>query len=171
LVLEQARLSLADSATFRAICGETDRAGTLLHCHLRNLPAPAGGADAYSREELESLRPYGLIYLPQRGALSLRSDAMGSHREYAASGKLMLRISRLDATGMNRDEADADWDDAVMAVIDELAALSGDGAEQYLCFDSLLIADGPGRHHPDYDPAQGEEQGVDLEISWGGTGQ
>jgi len=168
LVLGQARLSLADSATFRALCGVADRAGALGHCYLRNLPEPADGADTYSREELEWLRPYALFFLPDREALTLTPAAVGAHREYNARGKLTVRISRAVPEDKTRDEADTDWDDIVWGIIEEVTERSGDGSDSYLCFESLSIVGGPGRHHASYDPAQGEEQGVDLEIVWGG---
>lgn len=170
LVVDQLRFSLADSTTFRALTNAAGRDAALERIYLHNLPEPEGSADHYAAMELDSLRPYALIFLPPNHQYSQIPDAMGSHREYRSGGRLALRISRAVPGGMSRDQADQDWVDQVSKIIDDLCDRSGDGSDSYLWFDSLRITDGPGRHLPDYDPAQGEEQGVDLEVAWGESG-
>jgi len=171
LVKDQLRASLADSPACQAVLGVRSSTAAKARIYLRNLPKPSG--DAYTVAELEVLRPSALIFTGYTGGESETrlADAVGTSTEYRSIGKLCLRIARPVPEGLSDDDADAQWDDAVDAILDDLWALSGSaGSEEYLAIAAMKILEGPGRHHPDYDSAQGVEQGVDIEITWGGLG-
>lgn len=170
-VMDQAAASLAGSATFRTLVGASSHASALAKIYFRDLPQPGGEDGVFTLEEMESYRPYGLIWVPF-GSYSVRYIATGC---YAPRGKVMLRIVRPvpSAESMSRDDADEAWEDIVAAIMDEMAALCGDSstAYQYLDFEEIRIHAGPGRTRDDRWPAQGDEQGVDLEILWGDEGR
>lgn len=175
LVKEQLRASLADSPACRALLGVHSSTAAKARIHLREIPKPA--ADAYTLAELEILRPYALIFHGYTdGESETRvADGVGTGTQWQALGKLTLRLSRAvpkDLTEAVNREWDEEWENAVDAVMDDLLELSGDvaGGEEYLAIAAMKILQGPGRHHPDNDSAQGVEQGVDIEITWGGLG-
>lgn len=172
LVKQQLRASLADSPACRALLGVHSSTAAKARIHLREIPKPA--ADAYTLAELEILRPYALIFHGYTdGESETRvADGVGTGTQWRVVGKLTFRLSRAVPDGMTDDEADTEWDDAVDAVMDDLWELSGDvaGGEEYLAVAAMKILQGPGRHHPDNDSAQGVEQGVDIEITWGELG-
>jgi len=172
LVKEQLRASLADSPACRAVLGVQSSTAAKARIHLRNLPKPAG--DAYTVAELEALRPYALVFhgYTDGNSQTRLADGVGSSTQWRAFGKLTLRLARGVPEGLTDDEADKEWDDAVDAVMDDLFDLSGnsESGEEYLAITAMQILEGPGRHHPDNDSAQGVEHGVDIEITWGGLG-
>ena len=62
------------------------------------------------------------------------------------------------------DEACVVFENAYSAIADDLVARSGTAG--YLAIDSLVIADGPKRSHPNDVQGIGEEQMIDLIINW-----
>lgn len=66
-------LTLADCTEFRNLVGATDHASAFARIWHESLPAPAGGAERYSLDELEEYRPYAMVFTADlEGATGMR---------------------------------------------------------------------------------------------------
>jgi hypothetical protein len=151
---------LIASANFAAICPDPTHPATQIY--YEDLPAPADG-ETYQAAELAALRPYAMIFLP-RGGWFATKQAQDTSEEFFDRGILCLRLSRVLPANLSLSAATTDWNDTWYAIVSDLMGVAGQPG--YLAFREVSILDGPGRHFPKYDPAQGPEQGIDLAFSW-----
>lgn len=66
-------LTLADCTEFRNLVGASDHASAFARIWHESLPAPAGGAERYSLDELDDYRPYAMVFTADlEGATGMR---------------------------------------------------------------------------------------------------
>jgi len=167
LAQEGLRIALADCATFRQLCQASDRAGALPHLHHEGLPAPAESSE-HTKTELETYRPYGVIYTDERNGFKRRRVSTGA---FASSGRLKLRLYRTCPEAYEDEptsDANLDWKNIVGAIIAELCSLAIAGGPEHLALDDIAVDFGPYWSGPELAPTQGVWQAVELGISWGG---
>lgn len=164
LAQQNLRVTLADCATWRTWVGAVDQAQALARIHLIGLP-PADD-DVYTRVELESDRPYALVWMNPEGGFSTAIDSVGASRNYADSGVLMLTLADDVPREVSKNLADADlrFNNNVGQIIGEMKALSG--TSPYLAFDMLAVERGPYRALLDAVSGQGDWIGMDLRLNW-----
>jgi hypothetical protein len=162
--------SLAACASVRTWMVVADAAAAAEKIHLEGLPLPASAEQGYSREELEALRPYIVIFTAEKMGFTYEQNAVSEHLEYTRRGRLVVRLVQNAPEGYDDEPTSAAnlmWRNTIGTICDELCTLSGQAG--YLAFRRLAVTDGPYWSHPTAVPAQGMWQGVDLEIEWEGV--
>ncbi|MFZ5785121.1 MAG: hypothetical protein ACOY3Y_01655 [Acidobacteriota bacterium] len=168
LAQEHLRVMLADAPVFRAWCAAADQAEALAHVYHEGLPAPPDGVE-YSRDELESLRPYAVVFTAERAGFELLLSGIGETWDYNASGRLILRLRENCPEGFGDEptsEAGLRWKNTLGGIMQDLAELSG--GEGYLHVQRVRLEDGPYWPHPNLIPSEGLWLGADLSIEWRG---
>ena len=160
------RVSLAACAAWQSECGAADAAEALEHVYIDGLPNPAKGA-AHTRGELEGLRPYALVFMPERDPYTARTDAVSDHFEFQGSGQLTLRIVRSspDQVGDSPShDANQTFKNLIATVIDQLCDLAG--VAGYLAFHTISVVSGP--YWPDKADIEtwGLFQEIDILVQW-----
>jgi len=167
LAQEGLRVMLSDCATFRLLCEADNREEALARLHHEGLPAPAGGSE-HTITELETYRPYGVIYTDERNGFKRTRVSTGA---FASSGRLKLRLYRSCPDAYEDEptsDANLDWKNIIGAIIAELCALAIAGGPEHLAFDDIAVDFGPYWSGPELAPTQGVWQAVELGIGWGG---
>jgi hypothetical protein len=168
LAQENLRVTLADSATFRALVGATTRSAAAARIHHEGLPDPGDGTE-HTLAELEALRPLAIVFTSESQGFRRRKLSTNAFR---SSGRLRLRLCRsCNAAGDAGPTTDAtkEWKNIVGKVIDELCELSLSGNSDYLAFDEVAVEWGPFAAAPELAATQGMWQGVELSFGWGGV--
>lgn len=165
--IENLRQSVAGSAAFQSLVGAADSAEALQRVHVTALPRPTQGGK-FSREELEDLRPYALIYFDENSGVTFEKDAAGESDEFGTRhGRMHLELARDVPAELANDlsAAELDWIRVVDAIIEDLMDLSG--VAGHLSFNRLLT-EGPGRNHPNRIPTEGDCQMMMLHFEYSG---
>jgi len=164
LIEDVLRDTLADSATFRAVCGAADRTAALARIHLERLPDPADEAEVYSRAEMEAYWPYAIVATDTEEGASYRRDAASS---WLVDATLWLMLGRQVPDGYDDAQADLEFKNYVGKILDELCDLADTGEADgvsYLQFVSMDVIAGPFRSIEDDVAGKGEEQAVIVAV-------
>lgn len=171
---ERFRDSIAATTAFRTWEGNNwtvDQAKTRIFYDA--LPPPATNAKSYTLAEIESYRPFCLVYKPVDGGLTLQHVANGGHNRFTPSGVLIAKFERSVPTAQQNDpgEADRRFENFLGALIQsndqnnpglvELAGTSG-----YLNINEFAEL-GPYRSLEDERTAIGDCQWYYLQVNWG----
>lgn len=161
------RLSLADSTAFRTWVSAATQAAALARIYMDALPPPAGHAEQYTLTELNTYRPYAVIWSHRH---AWRQVAVSSDGDEFDEGPGRLGIQLVQTVGSLTDhqEIARAFENIIDGIVDALCAKSGTAG--YLAFDRIGIEQGPVRVHPNWVPHLGDEQHVDLVIDYGGQG-
>jgi len=169
LAEENLRLTLADATAFRTWCGAADQAAALARIYREGLPAPQHG-DNYTAEELSLYRPYAVVFTLEQAGLTKTLDSISAHYEFAAQGRLKLRLYQNCPGGFNdqpTSDANIQWKNSIGQIIDGLCDLAGQAG--YLACSEIRVDAGPYWAHPKKVPVEGLWQGVELGIAWRGV--
>ncbi len=168
LAQQALKTTLADVTAFRTFADAGDQAAALARIHMEGLPKPGDGRQ-HTRTELETYRPYAVIFTDDPRGLIKTVDAHSGAFDFAAAGRLKLRIFQ-DAVDQydNGPTADANvvFKNHVGEIIDGLCGLAGQGG--YLAFERIALDEGPYWGHPKLAPSQGVWQGAEIGIEWRG---
>lgn len=152
--------TLVACQTFVNLCVGNDAEGCV---YVRRLPRPESGA-AYTRAELEGLRPYALIECVDAETDS-RAESVNSDGSWdTVYGPMKHRVvicrnTPVDAEGS--DDVDCLWDEIVRGIEKELNELKGVGG--YLAFTKSKVMD-VGRTHPTDVAEEGDAQYGVIEL-------
>ncbi len=164
------RTMLSASAELQSWLGVTSAADALSRIHYMALPR-RGGAGAYGRSELESARPYVLIYTE-----SFRGDhaATDTFYRYQHSGSFAVILEQtIDADlldgglgGRAEDRATMhlEFQNTIGVIIDELETDSGGAGN--LAFSAIEMSEPWQRTLDDDVETMGHAMGVRLDVNW-----
>lgn len=158
----QVRLMLADSTTFRTLVGAANQSEALASIYSDKLPDPSG--TEYTKTELETYRPFGVVYIPPFGVSStVESDPVGLYH----SGNVEVRMERGVPEAMLDDPEEAllTWDNIVGAIYDEVASQAREA--ERLAAMSMAIKELPYMGAPEQAERFGVYQGVVFTLGWG----
>lgn len=160
LALEALRDALAGLAALQTWAGAADAAAAKARIHVRFLTPPAG--ETYTAAELETLRPFCLLYGAPDGATRSERLTVGG-----AGTVFRAHVEFVQSVPAGSDEADKDlaFANAVGNVRD---ALHGAGlTEGSLCNPLADVVEDVTRFFMDREPTQGEAMRMTLSIEWG----
>ncbi len=163
---ENAGLTLADTAAFRALVGATSQGQALKRIHHCGLPRPAD-RQSYTVEELEALRPFAILFTNPEAGYTKSADAITESFDYADSGRILIdlevdvpaEIAPDDGEVMSRAE------NVIGQILDDLAGLCG--KDGYLAAVTLALVEGPYRSPLEEGEAQGDYWSALLSLDWG----
>lgn len=167
------RTTLANCTAFRTWDGANwtiDQAKERIY--FDRLPSPPGDAAAYTRAQLEALRPFAIIYKPRQNGVVLEVEAAAPDT-FATRGTLIIKFERNVPEDERDDPADADrsFKNMIGQVMRTslpsspgLADLSGQ-AGFLRCW--RLSEEGPYRVDVDAVTDYGDFQEYYLQIEWG----
>lgn len=168
--------TLAASATFQTWVGAADatEAAERIHCFMLPDPEPnkvdPENPDEYPREQLEALRPFALIFVPDDEKERREMVAVGSGPEFSHSGRLHIRFEQNTPDGLNGLNREAHQAFYVMlrdGVLKDMDALPR-GAGLYLAYTSGEIQQ-PHWESPEAVSGKGLYQMMIGEFIWGAT--
>ena len=166
LAQEYLRLTVAACPTFQSWTGAPDAASAANRLYHEALPPPRDTEAAeHTRSELETYRPFGLIWTAEQKGLVLAADAFGpAEYNFQASGELRMLLEQDVPEEIASDPAEIDlrFKNVVGKIMAEMCALAG--RPGYLALRRLEIETGPYRFHPDLVEAQGDAQGIVLSV-------
>ncbi|MEK6799385.1 MAG: hypothetical protein AABZ12_10500 [Planctomycetota bacterium] len=165
LAEEALRLSLADSPAFRTWCGAANQAEALAKIHHEALPAPAN-ADAYTKSEIQGLRPYAIVWTDPEDGHRRERIAQGVHKD---GGTLHLRLVQNYAAGDAPGEASRKLENDAGKILDDLETNSTTSGvtSAYLVIERMAPA-GPYRCGDDEEVVEGDFLWMDVRVEWGG---
>ncbi len=163
-VEEQLKESLSKSGTFQTLVSAGDAAAAKASIYYEDLADPADNKDSHDADELETYRPYAVVFIEPGGNFGRREVAVGT---FASFGRVSLLIVRTAENSPNRGDGDLDWLNVVGQILEDLEQLSETAG--CLKFVESTIRDGPGRRELDEAPGQGEEQGARIDFQFGPT--
>jgi molybdopterin converting factor small subunit len=155
---------LAACPAFQTWVGAADAEEALPRIHLTALPAPADGK-AYSRAELEALRPLAVIWTGGWNGQREASGAAG--HEFAFGGEIRMRFAaNVDPEiATDNSEIDLELENAVGAILGELSGLSGTAAG--LSIRTISLAQPTIRANDQAKIAEGDVVEYEVVIHWG----
>ena len=164
LAQEHLRQTLAHSASWQAECNcAGDAAAAAERIYPNGLPKPENG-ETHTKQELQSYRPYAIVYTAEKDGFRKTADAGGTHFYYNPSGQLMVRINR-EAPEAAGDEPTADANNTFLnllgKILDEMCDLAGTAGK--LAIQSLSL-DCYGWAEPNVIETQGLWQEADLTV-------
>ncbi|GAG46888.1 unnamed protein product [marine sediment metagenome] len=139
LTKQAAKVTLADSATFRTLVGAANQAEALAHIYTDALPPPAAGRE-HTLAELEAYRPFALLSIdPEGDGASATADAVGTGREYSWGGRIRLEIEQDIADDDAADPAEIalKCENTLGAIVAEMLELAG--VAPYLSITSVSV--------------------------------
>lgn len=140
---------IANCATFQSITSSDDAAEAIDHVYFDSLPVPAGNLPQHSAAELQSYRPFALVYSDESSVIryTLRGiDASGFRFGQRGTVKFFLEIDIDPDDSDEPQEAERKVKNSFGKIIDELAELAGQPG--YIAASSIDFT-GPVRAHPD----------------------
>jgi hypothetical protein len=160
------RQTLAASETFRSAVGAGNPAAALAHIYTDDLPPPAGGAATYSRSDLETLRPFAVVWTEEQDGLRRQADAVSDARNYGGSGRLAVLFEQDVPSQVVNDppEASRRFKNTLGLIIDEMLAVAG--TPDYLDIAAITLRGGPTRSHPDAQATEGDFLAALLSVEW-----
>jgi hypothetical protein len=159
--------SLAACAPWQALCGAGSAAAALERIYFDALPPPPHRADRYTREQLEALRPFILIYSDEETTIHLAHVATGTMRRFHPDGVLKFYVERNVPAEEAHDPALGDRAFKNFAGQLALALCNLSGQANYLAIDDLT-GNGPLRALDEHIPTRGDFQQFHFAVTWGG---
>jgi len=157
--VDNLRVTLADSTTFRTWVGAVDQATALVKINYESLPPPAD-KNEHTLAELTAYRPYALLWTSPENGFRL------SHFDNE-SGVMMLRFVQTVEIIIADDAAEIArrFLNTLGAIFDEIMALNRVGG--YLATEAIELESGPFRADADEAAAQGDYIFADAKLTWG----
>lgn len=164
LVLDNFETHLADCTTFRTLTGATTQAEAKARIWQDHTPAPDNGEE-YTLAELETMRPFALIWLDE-GGTGYERTVIDAGFGVMENGVIMLRLeedvpSNLDGSP---GEAMRRWRDTWGNILSDLEGLAGDNPYISIRKSSMLLNQ---RNHQDQNPAIGDTHIAEIRIEFG----
>lgn len=156
--------TLADCPVFRTFVGAADAAAALLRIHHDAFPPSDSGADRYTADELEDIRPCAVLFTPDNQGFVTEKDATGDY--WRPRGTLYCWLYRTAPSGTLSAVA-VSFRETVGALLDELQSRST--LASFLATTKIVV-NGPFRTPPDEINTLGDQQVYELVIDWGTTG-
>jgi hypothetical protein len=140
---------IANCATFQTITDSQDASEALDYIYFDSLPPPSSIRAEHTAAELESYRPFALVYSDESSAIKLirRSVDASGHR-FSEIGVLKFFVEidvDLDDVG-DPQEAERKVKNTFGLLLEDLAALAGRAG--YIAAATIMFS-GPARSHPD----------------------
>lgn len=178
LPLEYLRNALADSAAFRTwvgTAGANIQEQARNRIHYESLSPPPASGDVYTLVELQSLRPFAMLWMNQEDGFQSVRDAAAGGDEWAHSGRLFMWFEQdiLEAIQGDAAEIYVRFMNQIGSFITEMqdaAAAAGSGATRYLVWNTLNIVMGPIRSELDELVLQGDYMRMIMSVDWRGVG-
>lgn len=159
------RAMLSECAAFQTWVSAANATEALASIYYEGLPDPADKNVGYTRDELESVRPYAVIFLDEEEGFLKSHIATGSSYDFEDHGRLKLRLEQ-DAPDDVGDEPNSDanlrWKNVIGQIIDDLCGLAGTAGN--LAFTEIGVDFGPYWGDPKRVPSDGVWQGVDIGV-------
>lgn len=154
--------SLAACAEWQSWVGAANATQAASRIYQDALPPPRFGND-YTRDELESYRPFALITTDLDGGFRSQGIAYGTTDD---AGVIIIAIEDdiPEAIADHPAEIALRVRNHIGTLISQLMALSGSAG--YLAIESIDV-DGPYRTHPNKIETIGDMQVVELRCTWG----
>ena len=168
------RAMLSGCYAFQNLDGVSRSASVLLdRIYLDALPPPRGQAADYTREQLEDLRPYAIVYMPEERGFETWHTSGGGRQGFTPRGVLRIILFRAVPEDEQDDPGSADrsFENAVGSIIQSgvtnqpgLVELSGTSTYLQLGWIGL---DSIERSHPNQYPTEGDFQAATITVRWG----
>ena len=164
--IEYARITLAECDAWRAWVGASTQAQALSRIFHLELPPPKDG-NAYTKDELQRLHPYALVWQDPETGCSLNAIAQGAR---TASGVVHVKL----VDGVDEDLSDK-TPELVVRMANRVGAIMGeilDLAEQagYLAVVGIPESQGPWLTPREQEYGTGGEIWQELHLAWGMSG-
>lgn len=165
LAQEAARRTLAACASWQAAVG-TDNAETAINRIYHDALPPAASGEEYTREELEGLRPFALVWTDSEGGFTKPAIGAGTGRAFGERGRIVIRIEAgiPEEIAHNPAKIEIRFKNLIGCILDELGDLAR--RENFLDIESMTLT-GPMRSDADAVETQGDFQLADISIDWG----
>ena len=168
------RTMLANCYAFQHLDGATFSESQLLErIYLDALPPPSGTDTNYTRDYLEELRPYAIVFMPEERGFETWYTSSGGRQGFTPRGVLKIVLFR-DVPLDEQDDpgaADRSFENAVGSIIQSgvtnqpgLVELSGTSTYLQLGWIGL---DSIQRSHPNQYPTEGDFQAAEITVRWG----
>lgn len=168
------RTMLSNCYAFQTLDGVSRSSSELLErIYLDALPPPRGQDADYTREQLEDLRPYAIVYMPEERGFETWHTSSGGRQGFTPRGVLRIILFR-DVPADEQDDpgaADRSFENAVGSIIQSgvtnqpgLVELSGTSTYLQLGWIGL---DSIERSHPNQYPTEGDFQAASITVRWG----
>lgn len=166
---EYLRTMLADCDAFRTWSGAANQAKALARIHVMGLPPPENG-DVHTLVELQTYRPYVIVWTNETEGFSLEADAGGDRFHFAEGGTLMLELNQdvPEEITNNRREIYRRFMNSIGQILDDLQQLAGTAG--YLTVRRMVVVDGPNRSDRKSWSKQGDYVDVRIRLEWGRGG-
>lgn len=162
LAQEYLRATLAASSTWQTECKAGDAGQAAKRIYHEGLPAPSN-RQAYTLLELQSLRPYAVIWTAEQAGFARSYESSDSFDE---GGQLQIRIERNSPDNLNDEptsDANVVFRNLIGEVIDDLCDLQGGAG--YLAFRRVALQEWY-RSDPVDAETWGVTQGALLLVEW-----
>ena len=158
--------SFAACARWQAWCGADDADEALESIYFDDLPPPPEAAKSYTREQLDSLRPYILIYSDEQTGVTWDHQSHSTGFGFRDNGTLKGFFEAAVDPQIAHDQQRLfrQFKNDVGVLVDELLALAG--LAGYLAISTLSLY-GPIRSHNDQQPGEGDYVQMMFTITWG----
>lgn len=165
-VVDLLRVTLADSATFRAWVNAPNRDEALEHIYYEGYPPPGDGV-GHTLEELLHIRPCAIVWMePLEGVRGDKDSAGAGVANFNHSGVMMVKlIQDIDqAVAADPGEISRRFCNVVGGVVNDVLALNESGGylatRAWSCF-------GPFLEEAERIPEVGNTMELDLRLEWG----
>ena len=167
LALELLRTTLGASATFRTWTGAADQSAAEARIYKGALPKPVSGKYSHSLAELQTLRPYAIIFEQAEEGYATRAVAMSDSRVFVSSGSFGILLEWDIPSNISNDPAEIaiQFRNTYGGIIDAIEAPASTAG--FLDINEMAVEDGPWRSHEDDLEIYGDVKIVMLRISWG----
>jgi hypothetical protein len=158
--------TLAACAQWQTLTGAADADEAAERIYYDALPPPPNNQDAYTRQQLEELRPYCVIFSDEETGLTFDHDAHGVGFGYRDAGILkgFLESAVDPQIAHDPQEIFRRFKNDVGLLVADMLALAG--LAGYLAISTLTLR-GPLRSHEDQLPGEGDYVQYHFTINWG----
>lgn len=165
--IELLRQTLGASATFRTWTSTATQEDAEAKIYKGALPKPVSGKYAHTLAELQTLRPYAIIFEQPEEGFQVRATALSGSRDFVASGSFGILLEWDIPSDISDDPAEIaiQFRNTYGGIIDDMAGLAS--VAGYLDINEMAVEDGPWRSHEDDLEMYGDVKIVMLRVSWG----
>lgn len=168
------RTMLSKCAALQAIDGASFSEAELLErIYLDALPAPPDFRPEYSREEMEQLRPFVLLYMPGMTGFGMQAVSAGSVTGAASHGSFIVELHRSVPEAETKDPGAIDRSlENILGRLLSTNDMNSPGLWQLSRYGTFLELTNTEllevfRTHPDEVPSKGDFQIATLLVQWG----
>jgi len=163
---------LANAAAFRTWAGAADVAAALARIDYHAIDAPADG-NTHTKAELQTARPFAVIYTAPSSGYSLRMDAVSDDYEFLDGGSIIIQLEQDVPEALQANTADNNAEimrrmlNSLGNILADVAAQSGQAGRLNIMG---LEVEALARSEGDEIEAEGDYLMAIIRVDWGQRG-